>query len=257
MIKIVKLLFMIALHPRDELLRFTLLRRIGKSLIPRYRFNWPQIAWWDDESFNEYLRRFGEERSPNIEHRWMLYQLMRLVKNVPGDTAECGVYKGASSWLISKANQTEGGHERTHFMFDSFEGLSNPDDQDGAHWSGGDLTCGIEAVNANMAGLEHYSLHKGWIPERFADVQDRNFSFVHIDVDLYQPTLDSFAFFYTRLNPGGIIVCDDYGFTTCPGATGAIDTFLADKPEKMIQMSCGGGFMIKGLAAGEPADICP
>ena len=71
------------------------------------------------------------------------------------------------------------------------------------------------------------------------------FSFVHIDVDLYDPTKDSISFFYDRLNADGIIVCDDYGFTTCPGATRACNEFLENKPEKMIALSGGGGFLIK------------
>jgi len=54
-------------------------------------------------------------------------------------------------------------------------------------------------------------------------------------------------FFYPRLSPGGILVCDDYMFTTCPGATQACDEFMADKPEKMISFASGGGYLIKGI----------
>jgi O-methyltransferase len=35
---------------------------------------------------------------------------------------------------------------------------------------------------------------------------------------------------------------------TCPGATKAVDDFLSDKPEKMIVLPCGGGFLIKDVA---------
>jgi hypothetical protein len=73
-----------------------------------------------------------------------------------------------------------------------------------------------------------------------------------VDVDLYEPTRDSIRFFYDRLNPGGILVCDDYLFMTCPGATEAIDEFLADKPEKMLGLPGGGGFFIKGCATALP-----
>jgi hypothetical protein len=90
---------------------------------------------------------------------------------------------------------------------------------------------------------------EGWIPERFPEVADRRFAFVHIDVDLEQPTRDSIEFFYPRMNKGGIILCDDYGFTTCPGATSTIDAYLLDKPEKMLSMCCGGGFLIAGCRA--------
>ena len=48
-----------------------------------------------------------------------------------------------------------------------------------------------------------------------------------------------------RLAPGGILLCDDYGFDSCPGATRAVDEFLRDKPEKAISLSDGAGFFIK------------
>jgi hypothetical protein len=255
MIKIIYLLFLAALRPNDKLLRFKLLRRFGKSVMPEYRFHWPQIDWWEDEYFNSYLTRFDEMGSPNVEQRWMIYQLLRLTEQVSGDTAECGVYKGATSWLICMHNRSTASATRTHFMFDSYSGLSSPTSSDGSHWTEGDLSYNVDKVRDNMTGLEHFELLQGWIPERFSEVEDRNFSFVHIDVDLYQPTLDSIAFFYSRMNKGGIIACDDYGLTSCPGATKAIDEFLADKPEKMIQNSCGGGFMVKGLATGKPAEL--
>jgi O-methyltransferase len=89
------------------------------------------------------------------------------------------------------------------------------------------------------------SWHPGWIPTRFHDAGDRRFAFVHIDVDLEQPTRDSIEFFYPRLNPGGILLCDDYGFAACPGATRAIDEFLAHKPEKIVALASGGGFIVK------------
>ena len=94
---------------------------------------------------------------------------------------------------------------------------------------------------------------KGWIPSRFDEVSHRRFAFVHIDVDLYEPTRDSIAFFYSRLSEGGILLIDDYGFSTCPGATRAVDE--AGLSHTMIALSDGGGFLIKGLSAVPPADL--
>jgi hypothetical protein len=75
-------------------------------------------------------------------------------------------------------------------------------------------------------------------------VADITFSFVHLDVDLYQPTHDSLAFFYPRMVTGGIIVCDDYGFDSCPGAKKALDDFFRDK-EEIINVPTGQAFVIK------------
>ena len=231
----------------DPLFRFEILRRIGKVLLPVYRFKWPQMEWWYDKFFNDYLIKFDEMNGMNSDRRWMQYQLLRLTENVPGDTAECGVYKGAGSYLICKFNQGSNLFKRKHYMFDSFEGLSEPTGLDGVFWKKGDLFCPEDIVKKNLSDFTDISFHKGWVPQRFNEIAHLNFSFVHIDLDLYRPTLESFKFFYPRMNNGGVIICDDYGFTSCLGATKAADQFLADKKEKMISLSGGGGFLIKGI----------
>ena len=228
-----------ALAPRLRLLRFA-----GKMLVPSYRFKWPQLDWWKNEEFTHYLDRFGELRVLNTDRKWMVHQLLRLVSHLPGDTAECGVFRGATSYLICSANEESQAGDKTHHLFDSFEGLSEPGPADGVHWSKGDLKCGIEHVRKALSDFAKVRFHPGWIPDRFQDVDDRKFSFVHIDVDLAEPTRQSLAFFYPRMEPGGIIVCDDYGQSTSPGATQAVDRFLADKPEKMLMLPEGGGFLM-------------
>jgi O-methyltransferase len=155
------------------------------------------------------------------------------------------------AYLICLQNHLNEEFEKHHFVFDSFEGLSQPGTKDGDHWYAGALEVPEEIVRQNLNPFTKFTLYKGWIPERFDEVSDRKFSFVHIDVDLYQPTADSMAFFYQRMVNGGIILCDDYGFGTCPGATQAVNSFLTDKPEKILNLSAGGGFLIKGINTAE------
>jgi O-methyltransferase len=226
-----------------------ILKMIAKLVRPRYRFDWSSFDWQSDFEFNNYLASFDESDSFNTQRRWMVKQLLRLVTAVPGDTAECGVYAGAGSLLICRANQTSN-TRKTHHIFDSFEGLSIPDKAlDGSHWEQGDLRVALDSVKSRLQDFE-VEYHKGWIPTRFGNVADRVFSFVHVDVDLFEPTRDSVEFFYPRMSKGGIILFDDYGFTTCPGATRAIDGFFADKVEKPVSLSSGGAFIIKGTFVG-------
>lgn len=225
--------------------RFALLVALGGALAPGYRFKWPQMEWWGDDKFNSFLEKFDERDGFNTDRRLMLSELVRLIADVPGDTAECGAYRGAGSYLIC-SDPSRRRQRRSHHIFDSFEGLSDPSAVDGSHWAARDLAVSLDVVKKNLAPFEDVHYHKGWIPDRFADVADRQFAFVHVDVDLYEPTRMSVAYFYPRLVAGGILLCDDYGFTTCPGATLAVDEVLADTPERMIRLPDGGGFLIKG-----------
>jgi hypothetical protein len=237
--------------------RLRLLRDAANWLVPGYRLKWPHMAWWHDEEFTAVLEAFREHHGFNTDRRWMMQQLMRLVEGVEGQTAECGVWRGLGSYIIARVNRASG-KARTHFVFDSFEGLSEPSREDGGYWEGGDMAVAEDIFRKNVADyLDDMSIHKGWIPDCFEAAKDERFAFVHIDVDLYRPTLDSFEFFYPRLNEGGIILCDDYGLTSCPGATQAMDEFLADKPEKAISLSAGSGFFVKGLQTAAPVAPLP
>jgi len=229
-------------------LDFRLLAKLKNLLSSEYRMKWPQLDWWKNEEFNNYLEAFDELDGFNTDRKWMLHQLIRLCHDVPGDTAECVAYLGGSSYLICASNSSNTAFKKHHHIFDSFEGLSSPSKEDGSFWYKGALAIDEETVKRNLSPFSCFSLYKGWIPDRFSEVESLRFSFVHIDVDLYQPTKDSFEFFYPRMNPGGIILCDDYGFSTCPGATESIDRYLEDRNEKMIALSGGGGFIIKGTS---------
>ena len=81
----------------------------------------------------------------------MLRSLLTLADDVPGDTAECGVYRGAASWFICRHFAGSG---RTHFAFDSFEGLSDPDAADGAYWAHGDLAMSAVDVAEGLKEIE-------------------------------------------------------------------------------------------------------
>ena len=134
-------LFYKAYVRRDVDAALRLIDRIGRAVIGDFRSPWPQQDWWHDEAFNAYLRRFGELEGHNMERRWMVYQLGRLARDVPGDTVECGVFHGAGSYLMCAGNR---GTNKTHHAFDSFEGLSTPGPDDGSFWSKGDMAAPLQ-----------------------------------------------------------------------------------------------------------------
>jgi O-methyltransferase len=241
-----------ALFSRDPLkqyeARFSLLNSIANRL--NFRLYNRNLLWLEDDEYKNIWRQFPEATPEIKDRKFALYSMAKSLANLPGDSAECGVYNGGSSFLICAAMQ--GKVDYFHHAFDSFEGLSTPEagdktsDNRAYKWQEHDLSIPIETVQKNLSQFDFVRYYKGWIPSRFMDISDRQFAFVHIDVDLYQPTYDSVAFFYERMVKGGIIMCDDYGFTTCPGATRAMNEFLADKPEKsVIHLPTGQGFIVK------------
>lgn len=231
----------------DDFRRFQLARQAFREI-------WPQAALPDmgraidaDTGFADAFAATGLGWDYSYERKYNLDQLYALIGPVAGDVAECGTHAGASAYFLARRIQAEARGRRLH-LFDSFEGLSCPEDIDGSWWRQGDLSATEASLRTTLSQLGDTSfvqIYPGWIPERFPEIADRRFAFVHIDVDLYQATFDSLAFFYPRLSSGGVIVFDDYGYASCPGATAAIDQFLADKPETAVNLSAGGAFLLR------------
>ena len=207
------------------------------------------LAWAKDTHFKQVWCLFPKGDNTIQERRFNLFNLARTMRVVPGDLAECGVFHGGGSYLMLSANVGLGKHL---FGFDSFEGLSEPGVLDQVEtdytfeWRKNDLSVGEAVAARNLAGFsDQVTLLKGWIPERFSEVAGRRFSMVHIDVDLYEPTRDAARFFYPLLNIGGMIVCDDYGFESCPGARRAMDEVAAEFGTCVAHLTTGQGIVFK------------
>ena len=72
-------------------------------------------------------------------------------------------------------------------------------------------------------------LYKGRFQDTCSQFGAGKIHFVHLDVDIYEPTRFALDFFDSRLVVGGIVIVDDYGFVTCPGAKRAVDEFLSSR----------------------------
>jgi O-methyltransferase len=174
----------------------------------------------------------------------LLFSVARSVaaRKLPGDTAECGVRFGKSSFFVLNGLRDA---ERQHHLCDSFEGLSEPGDRDAETggrrdaWRAGDLAADEAIVHEQLKDFPQCRFHRGWIPDCFVGLETRQFAMVHIDVDLYEPTLAAFEFFYPRLVRGAVMVCDDYGFASCPGARQAVDEYFAGRADVPIELPSG------------------
>lgn len=231
----------------NEQERYGVARRLARTIAPSYRFSTWGRTCLEDREFWEWFDGPMRDKTDagSWDRKYTVRSLLPLTKGLKGDTAECGSYLGATSHLICSFGAPLG---IRHHVFDSFAGLSTPDDNDGAstkEWKPGALTAPENEVRALLAEFSDVHFYRGWIPDRFDEVADRQFRFVHVDVDLFQPTMASFEFFYPRMVPGGVIVCDDYGFSTCPGATRAVDEFMAGRPEPVVHLPTGQGLVIR------------
>ncbi len=180
-------------------------------------------------------------------------------RGIKGDVVECGVWKGGSAMLAALTLQQLDDRERTLWLYDTFEGMSEPAAVDGQRadrlFRAGrkDVAfayAAIDEVRSNMAST-------GWPDDRTRLVQgkventipgtlpDGPIGLLRLDTDWYESTRHELQHLYPRLAAGGVLIIDDYGYWE--GARRAVDEWVAalDDPPLLVRLDDTGRVAIK------------
>lgn len=202
--------------------------------------SWATFAPWAKDPFIvamiNRMKQRGVISLVDVDRAWTLLSAFRQTESLPGEVWETGVYQGGSAtllkYLIEDTHTRRAQAAPTQLrLFDSFEGLPETSHPLDLHKGGEFGDTGLDQVIETVGKEDWIDFRKGWIPATFAGLEDTRIRFAHVDVDLFQPILDCCAFIYPRLVPGGIMVFDDYGLASCPGARAAVDEFFRNRPE--------------------------
>jgi len=74
----------------------------------------------------------------------------------------------------------------------------------------------LKRTKRTLSEFPDIQYNVGWIPKVFENIPERKYRFVHIDVDLYEPTYASVEYFYPRLVSGGVFRYPNNIFLTIP-----------------------------------------
>jgi len=162
-----------------------------------------------------------------------VYSIAKSQSKLDGDMAEVGVYQGGSAKLIAEVK-----NEKELYLFDTFEGLPKVSEKDThfgtSYWKTGEFSnTSLENVENYLSNYKNIFCYKGKFPETSEPIKTKKFSFVHLDVDLFQSTIDCLEFFYPRMINGGIILTHDYH---TDGIKQAFNEFCKDKKIPQIQL---------------------
>lgn len=196
----------------------------------------------DIEDFQLLFKKIRAYTLVDQDRCFMLYQLAGYANAKEGQMAEVGVYKGGTTRLISKVAAVTA---KTVHIFDTFSGMPPTDKAKDIHQEGDFSDTSLDRVKKYLADCDNIRFNQGYFPDTSTSIIDLSFCFVHIDVDIYESVVECCKFFYPRLVQGGIMVFDDYGFLTCPGAKMAVDEFFSDKSEYPCYLQTGQCFVIK------------
>lgn len=208
------------------------------------------LCRWHDRAFTKQFGGFQLLGEPprtivNLEpwdgiRRDMLILLLRdlIERRVSGDIAELGVYKGHSAKLIHHYLP-----QKVIHLYDTFHGFDARDILHEAMLDGYQRVTPKDFSDTSVEGALKYigprngnvHLHQGFFPECIPESEHNlRYCFIHLDADLFAPTMAGLTFFYPRVERGGFIVVHD--FNAWPGARQATLRFFSDKPEIPIPM---------------------
>jgi predicted O-methyltransferase YrrM len=203
----------------------------------------------EDRVFTDILEKVGGHTMTIQNGAGATYNLFKSIKyvsnnNIQGSFVECGVWQGGSAMLMAYALQYFKDASRDIYLYDTYEGMTEPDvidvDFDGRNlkeiWeyakkTGGRMGYGgsVENVAANLkrtgypAGLMHFV--KGDVMETIPRSLPEKIALLRLDTDFYASTLHELKHLYPLVVSKGVIFIDDYGW--CEGARRATDEYLA------------------------------
>jgi hypothetical protein len=186
----------------------------------------------------------GNKRMINL---WQVCEDV-IVKRVPGDFIETGVWRGGACIFMRALLKTYGVEDRTVWLADSFEGLPPPNGEKYPHDRGSllhthrQLAVSLEEVQKNFAkyGLldKQVRFLKGWFKDTLPGAPIDRLAVLRLDGDLYESTMDALNALYDKVSPGGYVIIDDYIINVCRAA---VDDFRGrhriDDPLRIIDAS--------------------
>ena len=183
------------------------------------------------------------------------FQLFEMVKDVPGDIVECGVFKGTGIFTFLKLKRYYCPNSLKKVIgFDFFdteslvESLSNQDkDAMSTLFSGR----GFKHDNTFKETLEYKILKSGFQEHEFELIQGdvsktasefvetkpgAKISLLYMDLDIEKPTYDVLTCLWDKVSSGGILVFDEYAYHNWSESLG-VDKFFKDKDVKINSMN--------------------
>ena len=177
-------------------------------------------------------------------------------RGIPGAFAECGVWRGGSVLAMILTLQ-ELGAQRDLYLFDTFEGMTEPTEFDTSSlsrpaleewaaakadgetpWAGvfGPDAFSEETVRETLLSTgypeERVHITRGPVEETIPVAAPVTLALLRLDTDWYESTRHELDHLYPRLQSGGVLLIDDYGHWD--GARRAVDEYFESSAPPLL-----------------------
>jgi hypothetical protein len=180
-----------------------------------------------------------------------IYALIEAVKyitsnHIEGAIVECGVWKGGSMLAVAETLTSQQSYDRELYLYDTFEGMPAPTEHDkdftgkdaedilnknhnkeeNLVWAYSPLDTVQKTLSLSAYNKEKIKYIVGKVEDTIPAEIPEKIALLRLDTDWYESTKHELIHLFPRLQKGGVIIIDDYGFWK--GARKAVDEYFAE-----------------------------
>jgi O-methyltransferase len=223
-------------------------RSLGYDIVAHHEDGGIQLSDLTAEQ-REILRKSREFTMTGQERMIALINAINYVvaNGIPGDIAECGVWRGGSMMVMALTLLAAGDRSRSLYLYDTFEGMSEPTEHDKSQGGetaekllqgekrGTGIWCyaSVEDVRTNLLSTgypaEKIHLIQGKVEDTIPQTLPTPLALLRLDTDWYESTRHELQHLYPLLRKKGILVIDDYGHWQ--GARKAVDEYFRERSQ--------------------------
>jgi O-methyltransferase len=202
-----------------------------------------------DQVFLDLQQKYAPYTMTSKMRLYALYKSVHYIidNRIPGDFVECGVWRGGNTMMIADILKSKGVSDRKIYLYDTFEGMSEPQEVDVLAGSSFKQTqelwsntnkgtysewcyAALEEVKKNMHSTGYPDSQilyvKGMVEQTLDEQLPDSIALLRLDTDWYESTKKELEVLYPKLSVNGVLIIDDYG--TWEGARKAVDEYFKD-----------------------------
>ncbi|HRN35548.1 MAG TPA: TylF/MycF/NovP-related O-methyltransferase [Flavobacteriales bacterium] len=210
------------------------LRNSGQWLLKQSGTEVRDPALMDDPVFTDLYARCSPYTMTSRERLHALYNACMYVVDakLEGAFVECGVWKGGSAMMMALCLKQRGITDRDIYLFDTFEGMSRPEEvdrtfkgegasgtfeetataDDASDWCRSPVEEVMQHMRSTGYPAERVHLVKGKVENTLpSSVPASGIALLRLDTDWYASTRHELVHLYPKLVQRGVLIIDDFG----------------------------------------------